>query len=68
LTATDEDEGINQEVYYAFSETLPREVKELFRIDRISGEIRTAGKLDFEDVHSFDLEVEARDKGTPPLS
>ncbi|XP_063205489.1 protocadherin alpha-2-like [Chroicocephalus ridibundus] len=68
LTATDNDEGINQEVYYSFSDTMPAKVQDLFIIDRNSGEIRTAGELDFEDVQSYDLEIEARDKGTPPLS
>ncbi|NP_001104599.2 protocadherin alpha-12 precursor [Gallus gallus] len=68
LTATDKDEGINGEIYYAFSETVPEKMKELFIIDRTSGEMRTAGELDFEDVQSYDLEIEAGDKGTPPLS
>ncbi|XP_048816767.1 protocadherin alpha-2-like isoform X2 [Lagopus muta] len=68
LSATDKDEGINGEIYYAFSETIPEKMKELFVIDRISGEMRTAGKLDFEDVQSYDLEVQAGDKGMPPLS
>ncbi|XP_074460312.1 protocadherin alpha-2-like isoform X6 [Larus michahellis] len=68
LTATDKDEGINQELYYSFSDTMPAKVQDLFIIDRNSGEIRTAGELDFEDVQSYDLEIEARDKGTPPLS
>ncbi|XP_052540449.1 protocadherin alpha-2-like isoform X7 [Tympanuchus pallidicinctus] len=68
LTATDKDEGINREIYYAFSETIPENVKELFVIDRLSGEMRTAGQLDFEEVQSYDLEIEASDKGMPPLS
>ncbi|OXB54030.1 hypothetical protein ASZ78_007633 [Callipepla squamata] len=38
------------------------------QFNQISGEIRTAGKLDFEDFQSYDLEVEARDKGMPSLS
>ncbi|NXG95107.1 PCDA1 protein, partial [Stercorarius parasiticus] len=63
VTATDKDEGINQEVYYSFSDTMPAKVQDLFRIDRNSGEIRTAGGLDFEDVQSYDLQIEARDKG-----
>ncbi|NWX46773.1 PCDA3 protein, partial [Steatornis caripensis] len=68
LTATDKDEGDNQELYYSFSDTMPVKVQDLFIIDRKSGEIRTAGELDFEDVQSYDLEIEARDKGPPPLS
>ncbi|XP_066833308.1 protocadherin alpha-2-like isoform X3 [Anser cygnoides] len=68
LKATDKDEGINQEISYGLSEAVSDKLKDLFIIDRASGEMRTAGQLDFEDVQSYDLEVEARDKGTPPLS
>ncbi|XP_075020910.1 protocadherin alpha-2-like [Calonectris borealis] len=68
LTATDKDEGINREIYYSFSDSISAEVQDLFVIDRNSGEMRTAGELDFEDVQSYDLEIEARDKGWPPLS
>ncbi|XP_068885170.1 protocadherin alpha-2-like [Aphelocoma coerulescens] len=68
LTATDKDAGINREIYYSFSDAISAKIQELFKIDRKSGEIRTAGELDFEDVQSYDLEIEARDKGTPLLS
>ncbi|XP_032929372.1 protocadherin alpha-2-like [Catharus ustulatus] len=68
LTATDKDEGINQEIHYSFSDTASAYLQELFKIDEKSGEIRTAGELDFEDLQSYDLEIEARDKGIPPLS
>ncbi|XP_074694477.1 protocadherin alpha-2-like [Strix aluco] len=68
LTATDIDEGINREIYYSFSDTIPAKVQELFTLDRKSGELRTAGELDFENVQSYDLEIEARDRGSPPLS
>ncbi|XP_038005740.1 protocadherin alpha-2-like isoform X1 [Motacilla alba alba] len=68
LTAKDKDEGINQEIYYSFSDAISAKIQDLFQIDEKSGEIRTAGELDFEDTQSYDLEIEARDKGTPPLS
>ncbi|XP_064376826.1 protocadherin alpha-2-like [Dromaius novaehollandiae] len=68
LTATDKDEGINQEISYAFSDTTAASWKGVFRIDPKSGELSTVGKLDFEDVESYDLEIEAKDRGTPPLS
>ncbi|NXV39365.1 PCDA5 protein, partial [Rissa tridactyla] len=55
-------------LYYSFSDTMAAKVQDLFIIDRNSGEIWTAGELDFEDVQSYDLEIEARDKGWPPLS
>ncbi|XP_065591112.1 protocadherin alpha-2-like [Cyrtonyx montezumae] len=68
LSATDKDEGLNGDVYYDFTETISDELKELFVIDRTSGEVRTAGKLDFEDFQAYDIEVEARDRGIPSLS
>ncbi|XP_058671565.1 protocadherin alpha-6-like [Ammospiza caudacuta] len=68
LTATDNDEGINQEIYYSFSNAVSAKIQDLFKIDEKSGEIRTTGELDFEESQSYDLEIEARDKGTPPLS
>ncbi|NXH99173.1 PCDA2 protein, partial [Pachycephala philippinensis] len=55
-------------IYYSFSDTISSQVQDLFIIDKKSGEIRTNGELDFEDVQSYDLEIEARDKGTPPLA
>ncbi|NXB53859.1 PCDA2 protein, partial [Leucopsar rothschildi] len=55
-------------IYYSFSDAVPAKVQDVFKIDEKSGEIRTAGELDFEDIQSYDLEIEARDKGTPPLS
>ncbi|NXC06884.1 PCDA2 protein, partial [Orthonyx spaldingii] len=68
LNATDKDEGSNGEIYYTFSDTISSKVQDLFIIDSKSGEIRTNGELDFEDIQSYDLEIEARDQGTPPLS
>ncbi|NXT17820.1 PCDA2 protein, partial [Syrrhaptes paradoxus] len=55
-------------IYYSFSDAISAKVQDLFIIDSNSGEIRTAGELDFEEVQSYDLEIEARDQGTPPLS
>ncbi|KAM4892830.1 protocadherin alpha-2-like [Sylvia borin] len=68
LKATDKDEGSNREIDYSFSEMISTEVQDLFIIDKNSGEVRTNGQLDFEEVQSYDLEIEAKDKGTPPLS
>ncbi|NXC34449.1 PCDA9 protein, partial [Campylorhamphus procurvoides] len=68
LTATDEDEGSNREIHYSFSDTISEKIQELFKIDGKSGKIRTEGDLDFENVQTYDLEIEARDQGWPPLS
>ncbi|NXK00141.1 PCDA2 protein, partial [Corythaixoides concolor] len=68
LSATDLDEGINSDIIYLFSRHVTSEVKEMFTMDETKGEIRLRGKLDYEEMDSFEIKVEARDKGTPPLS
>ncbi|XP_063204872.1 protocadherin alpha-2-like isoform X2 [Chroicocephalus ridibundus] len=68
VSATDLDEGINRDIMYLFSRHVTAEVKEMFTIDEIKGEIRLRGKLDHEEKGSYEITVEARDKGFPPLS
>ncbi|XP_074460308.1 protocadherin alpha-2-like isoform X3 [Larus michahellis] len=68
VSATDLDEGINSDIMYLFSRHVTAEVKEMFTIDEIKGEIRLRGKLDHEEKGSYEITVEARDKGFPPLS
>ncbi|XP_065591104.1 protocadherin alpha-5-like [Cyrtonyx montezumae] len=68
VAATDPDEGINQEFLYSIVSSVPESQREAFSIDRHTGEVRLTGPLDFEDVHQHELQIEARDKGTPPLS
>ncbi|XP_074012156.1 protocadherin alpha-3-like [Numenius arquata] len=68
VSATDFDEGINSEIIYLFSRHITAEVKEMFSIDGNKGEIRLKGKLDYEEMDNYEIMVEARDKGSPPLS
>nr|XP_054499163.1 protocadherin alpha-6-like [Agelaius phoeniceus] len=68
LNATDLDEGTNSNISYSIQMLSPQDGRDVFRIDRTSGEIRLTGDLDFEDVNLYRLQVDATDKGTPPLS
>uniref|UniRef100_A0A8C3M2S3 Uncharacterized protein n=1 Tax=Geospiza parvula TaxID=87175 RepID=A0A8C3M2S3_GEOPR len=68
VNATDPDEGSNKEFYYSILSSTPIGNKELFTIDTKTGDIRLTGTLDFEDVRLHELQIEATDKGTPPLS
>ncbi|XP_017594154.1 PREDICTED: protocadherin alpha-11-like [Corvus brachyrhynchos] len=68
LSATDPDEGINSDIIYLFSRHVSTKVKEMFTIDENTGEISLQGKLDYEEIDSYEIPVEARDKGSPPLS
>ncbi|NXD72514.1 PCDA5 protein, partial [Eolophus roseicapillus] len=68
LSATDLDEGISSDVMYLFSKHVTAEVKETFSIDENKGEMRLRGNLDYEEKDSYEIAIEARDKGSPPLS
>ncbi|NXI97011.1 PCDAB protein, partial [Psophia crepitans] len=53
---------------FTASNTFPVNGLNLFILSPKTGEIRLTGGLDFEDVRSYEIQVEASDKGTPPLS
>ncbi|XP_044133363.1 protocadherin alpha-4-like [Bufo gargarizans] len=63
LNATDLDEGRNGEILYKFSNMVSGEAKETFILDKYTGEIRVKGKLDFEMVNMYEIQVEAIDNG-----
>ncbi|XP_038157750.1 protocadherin alpha-6-like isoform X13 [Cyprinodon tularosa] len=68
VNATDLDSGRNGEVIYTFSNSVNRKFFKLFEINHATGEIIVKGLLDYEARDRYQLEVEASDKGTPPLS
>ncbi|XP_055080811.1 protocadherin alpha-8-like [Periophthalmus magnuspinnatus] len=68
INATDLDESKNGEVEYRLRKTLHRKIYDVFELDKATGEIRVKGKLDYEDGDVFKLDIEASDKGTPPLT
>ncbi|XP_070090190.1 protocadherin alpha-2 isoform X12 [Equus caballus] len=68
LNSSDADEGSNSEIVYSFSSDVPSTITTKFRIDPTSGEIRTKGQLDFEEMKSYEIQVVAYDNGTPSMS
>ncbi|NXY37034.1 PCDBG protein, partial [Pomatorhinus ruficollis] len=62
VTASDPDEGSNGEVRYAFTQTSERS-RQLFQLNRTTGEIRVVGNLDFEEAKSHKMVVKATDGG-----
>ncbi|NWW90654.1 PCDAA protein, partial [Rhynochetos jubatus] len=53
---------------FTASSIFPPKGLELFILNPKTGEIRLTGSLDFEDVRSYEIQMEATDKGMPPLS
>ena len=60
VTATDADEGANGEVTYEFSHISDKAVR-LFSIDKVTGEIKVIGPIDYEDKYEYELWVKAKD-------
>ncbi|XP_035979504.2 protocadherin alpha-11 isoform X1 [Halichoerus grypus] len=67
LNATDRDEGVNGEVTYSLMSIKPNG-KLLFTLDENNGEVRVNGTLDYEENKFYEIEVQATDKGNPPMA
>ncbi len=63
VKATDRDSGLNGKITYR----LKTDANNAFTINGRTGEITTNVRLDRERIDSYQLIVEARDEGTPPL-
>ncbi|NWV07621.1 PCDGA protein, partial [Ptilonorhynchus violaceus] len=62
VKATDADEGLNGQVKYNFHKISDRD-SEIFYLDSETGEITIKDNLDFEEISSHELEVQAHDGG-----
>ncbi|XP_004643916.1 protocadherin gamma-B4 [Octodon degus] len=60
VTATDQDEGVNAEITFSFSEASQITT---FDLNSKTGEITTLNTLDFEEVKEYSIVLEARDGG-----
>ncbi|XP_031754631.1 protocadherin gamma-B5 isoform X26 [Xenopus tropicalis] len=62
VNASDKDEAINAQITYSFS-TAATNVLRMFTINPNYGEIKTIGKVDFEEEKYYDISVQAKDSG-----
>uniref|UniRef100_A0A4X1SKN1 Cadherin domain-containing protein n=1 Tax=Sus scrofa TaxID=9823 RepID=A0A4X1SKN1_PIG len=67
LNATDRDEGVNGEVTYSLTSVKPNG-RRLFTLDENDGEVRVNGTLDYEENKFYEIQVQATDKGNPPMA
>ncbi|XP_054647577.1 protocadherin alpha-3-like isoform X10 [Dunckerocampus dactyliophorus] len=67
VNATDSDEGSNGEVVYSFGSDVKDKIRQLFNIDPVTGEIIVKGNVDFEEQDSYDIDIQASDKGIIPF-
>ncbi|KAM5298998.1 protocadherin alpha-3 isoform 3-T3 [Ctenodactylus gundi] len=68
VNASDLDEGVNKEIMYSFNTDVSAEILSKFLLDPVNGYISVKGNIDFEQTKSYEIQVEATDKGTPPMT
>lgn len=66
LHAYDRDLGANAQINYAYSERVPRDTRSLFHLDRNTGVIKLAGKIDSGTALHYKLTVLANGPGCIP--
>ncbi|KAG7519029.1 protocadherin gamma-C5-like [Solea senegalensis] len=65
--ATDMDDGLNGEIEYTFGAHTSESVLSIFNVDSVSGTISLQGKLDFELTPNYEIDICAKDKGSPRM-
>ncbi|XP_072573614.1 protocadherin alpha-C2-like isoform X4 [Paramormyrops kingsleyae] len=68
LNATDLDEGTNAEIIYSFTLYTSEKTQDLFSLNSNTGELKVKGIIDFEDIKTLEMHIQAHDKGTNQLS
>ncbi|XP_073342596.1 protocadherin alpha-8-like [Pagrus major] len=68
VNATDLDQGANGEIIYSFGKEVDSKLMDVFNIDENTGEIQVIGQIDFEKSKSYEIDIQASDKGHAPLT
>ncbi|XP_048371361.1 protocadherin gamma-C5-like isoform X1 [Sphaerodactylus townsendi] len=67
LHAVDKDEGPNGKVTYSFSSHTSQKIRKIFSLNEETGEIRVLGNVDCEAATSYEIDVRAKDQGSPSM-
>ncbi|XP_063732848.1 LOW QUALITY PROTEIN: protocadherin alpha-8-like [Eleginops maclovinus] len=68
VNATDLDQSANSEIIYSFGNDIDSTIMDVFSINSNTGEIKVIGKIDFEKSKSYEIDIQASDKGPVPLT
>ncbi|XP_077433269.1 protocadherin alpha-C2-like isoform X1 [Vanacampus margaritifer] len=63
LNATDLDEGSNGDIFYSFSSYTPERVRQMFALNTDTGKITVKNNIDYEEAKSYEIYIQAMDKG-----
>ncbi|KAM4732198.1 protocadherin alpha-3-like [Anableps anableps] len=68
VTATDNDEGLNGEIFYSLSNKDQDQILNIFEIDEQTGLLTVKGNINFEEHPAFEIRIQASDRGSPPMT
>ncbi|XP_041758307.1 protocadherin alpha-8-like [Coregonus clupeaformis] len=68
VKATDLDEDANGEIIYSFGKEIDDKLLRLFGLDANTGELTVKGLIDYEVNNIYDIDIQASDKGSVPLT
>ncbi|XP_043112822.1 protocadherin alpha-3-like isoform X3 [Puntigrus tetrazona] len=68
VNATDMDDGPNGDVFYSFGKDIDNKLTNLFDLNPRTGEMTVIGPIDFEKMNNFEIDIQASDKGSVPLT
>ncbi|KAL1261555.1 hypothetical protein QQF64_006820 [Cirrhinus molitorella] len=68
VNATDMDDGPNGDIFYSFGKDIDNRIMQLFDLNSSTGEMTVIGPLDFEKMNNFEIDIQASDKGSVPLT
>ncbi len=63
VSASDADEGSNSVVTYYISDTMNKNLADMFLINEKSGELILNDQVDYEKVSNYELNIQAKDQG-----
>ncbi|KAL8189836.1 UNVERIFIED_CONTAM: hypothetical protein K2H54_009458 [Gekko kuhli] len=68
LDAADPDEGANGQLLYSWGGQVPAEARARFALDALSGRLSLRAAVDYELQRTYELDVQASDRGASPLA
>nr|XP_043895501.1 protocadherin alpha-8-like isoform X14 [Solea senegalensis] len=68
VNATDLDEGSNGEIFYSLGNNVNSRIRDIFRVDPNTGDIIVQKLIDFELEDSYEIDIQASDKGSAPFT
>ncbi|XP_073476988.1 protocadherin alpha-3-like isoform X2 [Aquarana catesbeiana] len=67
LNAIDLDLAKNSEILYEFSKMVKEDIRNIFSLDKHTGEITVKGNVDFETTSIYEIQIDATDNGEHPM-